>query len=577
MKKFIVFLLIASSAFCHDRDGSAEWSPFEWTLAATLSGQYPVVSVTDGGIGARTLFLTESGTSTTTNYYRDGVPLGFGHQWLDSPWHISLAGVDIQSISNSSINLEWAPTDSNSTIVDARLGKAQHESYLRRVSFRTRTAPWQIRFSFDEIIDEEGYDLALPGDTRNLYPGSSKSRIKTLNIQRHYPDGKHLSFTHENIRQHRTVIPSTGIDFEEFWGDRTAATWSSDVGDSKYEVTVFSNGGDIERDRGRKLESVRTGLFTEYSMINNGTLSMLFTSDRIADNGIGINVPGYTQVNSVGRQHTNLNWKSNYNVAGFGLLSDMTAKWDRITNWNGSSSLTIHKSNISVTASLDSRTPGSDKLWALDTRSSADSIYAIIPDGDLDWENCKKLSCNAAGKLVGINWGFTGTLNSLTDGIGYSPLQTPGHYSWINNVEMTSWSANSKLERTLNLFGKLRLRSLYSFRGTDISKGIPEVIMPEKSGNIQLLWERRLFDNDGILEIGFENEYRGAMQDPWIPGGTIELPSMFLQHLRFGFRLIGADLGIEFRNLGGAQVRLSNGALSNTTEMCYRLHWTLYN
>ncbi|MBT7311689.1 hypothetical protein HN843_07990, partial [bacterium] len=91
MKKSIIFLLIASSAFCHDRDGSADWSPFEWTMAATLSGQSPVVSVTDGGIGAKTLFLAESGTSTTTNYYRDGVPLGFGHQWLDSPWHISLA------------------------------------------------------------------------------------------------------------------------------------------------------------------------------------------------------------------------------------------------------------------------------------------------------------------------------------------------------------------------------------------------------------------------------------------------------------------------------------------------------
>jgi hypothetical protein len=165
----------------------------------------------------------------------------------------------------------------------------------------------------------------------------------------------------------------------------------------------------------------------------------------------------------------------------------------------------------------------------------------------------------------------------LTDGIGYLPLQTPGHYSWINNVEMTSWSANSELERTLNLFGKLHIRSLCSFGGTEITAGIPTVIMPEQYGNIQLLWERRLFDNDGILEIGFENEYRGSMQDPWIPGGTIELPSMYLQHLRFGFRLIGADLGIDFRNLGGSQVRLSNGALSNTTEMRYRLHWTLYN
>ncbi|MBT3316499.1 hypothetical protein HN388_00810 [bacterium] len=577
MKKSIIFLLIASSAFCHDRDGSADWSPFEWTMAATLSGQSPVVSVTDGGIGAKTLFLSESGTSTSTNYYRDGVPLGFGHQWLDSPWHISLAGVEVLSCSNSSINLGWAPTDSNSTIVDARFGKAQHESYLRRVSFRTRTAPWQIRFSFDEIIDEEGYDLALPDDLRDLYPGSSKSRITTLNIQRHYPDGKHLSFTHENIRQHRTVIPSTGINFEEFWGDRTSATWLTPVGDSKLGVTVFSNGGDSERERGRKVESVRTGLLTEYSTTNKGTLSMLVTADRIADNGIGINVPGYSQVSSVGRQHAQLNWNSNYDFAGFNLDPDVTAKWDCVTNWNANQSLTIRKSIFSITASMDGRTPGSDKLWTLDSRSSADSIYAIIPDLNLGWENSRKLSCNAAGKLVGINWGLTGTLNSLTDGIGYLPLQTPGHYSWINNVEMTSWSANSELERTLNLFGKLHIRSLCSFGGTEITAGIPTVIMPEQYGNIQLLWERRLFDNDGILEIGFENEYRGSMQDPWIPGGTIELPSMYLQHLRFGFRLIGADLGIDFRNLGGSQVRLSNGALSNTTEMRYRLHWTLYN
>ncbi|MBT7311733.1 hypothetical protein HN843_08215, partial [bacterium] len=527
--------------------------------------------------GAKTLFLSESGTSTSTNYYRDGVPLGFGHQWLDSPWHISLAGVEVLSCSNSSINLGWAPTDSNSTIVDARFGKAQHESYLRRVSYRTRTAPWQIRFSFDEIIDEEGYDLALPDDLRDLYPGSSKSRITTLNIQRHYPDGKHLSFTHENIRQHRTVIPSTGINFEEFWGDRTSATWLTPVGDSKLGVTVFSNGGDSERERGRKVESVRTGLLTEYSTTNKGTLSMLVTADRIADNGIGINVPGYSQVSSVGRQHAQLNWNSNYDFAGFNLDPDVTAKWDCVTNWNANQSLTIRKSIFSITASMDGRTPGSDKLWTLDSRSSADSIYAIIPDLNLGWENSRKLSCNAAGKLVGINWGLTGTLNSLTDGIGYLPLQTPGHYSWINNVEMTSWSANSELERTLNLFGKLHIRSLCSFGGTEITAGIPTVIMPEQYGNIQLLWERRLFDNDGILEIGFENEYRGSMQDPWIPGGTIELPSMYLQHLRFGFRLIGADLGIDFRNLGGSQVRLSNGALSNTTEMRYRLHWTLYN
>ncbi|MCP4799805.1 MAG: hypothetical protein GY893_07625 [bacterium] len=577
MKKFIIFLFIASSAFCHDKDGSADWSPFEWTLAATLSGQYPLVSVTDGGIGARTLFLTESGTSTTTDYYRNGVPLGFGHQWLDSPWHISLAGVDVLSCSNSKINLGWAPTDSNSTIVDARFGKAQHESYLRRISFRTRTAPWQIRFSFDEIIDEEGYDLALPDDLRNLYPGSSKSRITTLNIQRQYPEGQHLSFTHENIRQHRTVIPSTGITFEEFWGDRTSATWLTPVGDSKLGVTVFSNGGDTERERGRKVESVRTGLLTAYSIANRGTLSMLVTADRIADNGIGINVPGYFQANSVGRQQADLNWKSDYNIVGFDLNHDVTAKWDCITNWKANRTITIRKSIFSFIASMGGRTPGSDKLWTLDSRSSADSIYAIIPDRNLDWEDYKKISCSAAGKLVGFDWGLTGTLNSLTDGIGYQPLQTPGHYSWTNNVEMKSWSANSKLERTLNLFGRLHIRSLYSFGGTDVTEGIPAVIMPEQSGNIQLLWERRLFDNDGIIEIGFENEYRGSMQDPWIPGGSIELPSMFLQHLRFGFRLIGADLGIDFRNLGGSQVRLSNGALSNTTEMRYRLHWTLYN
>ncbi|MBT7311456.1 hypothetical protein HN843_06795, partial [bacterium] len=255
MKKFLIILMIATSVYGHDKDGSAEWNPFEWTIASTLAGNYPVVSVIDGGIGAKTVFLTESGTSTFTDYFREGVPLGFGHQWLESPWHISLAGVDIISFDNSDMNFQWAPSDSNSTIVDARFGKSkyglqlpQQESFLRRVSFRTRTAPWQINFSFDEMIEEEGYNFSLPEDSRNLEFGSSKSRITTLNIQRNFSENQYLSFTHETIRQHRKGIPSLANNYEEFWGDRTSVKSVNQIQDSELMVTLFCNGGDVERD-----------------------------------------------------------------------------------------------------------------------------------------------------------------------------------------------------------------------------------------------------------------------------------------------------------------------------------------
>jgi hypothetical protein len=64
------------------------------------------------------------------------------------------------------------------------------------------------------------------------------------------------------------------------------------------------------------------------------------------------------------------------------------------------------------------------------------------------------------------------------------------------------------------------------------------------------------------------------MADPWDVTRSYILPTRTVHDLLVGFRLVGANLSLAFRNLTGEKTRMTAGALSHEQELDLRLHWT---
>ncbi len=90
---------------------------------------------------------------------------------------------------------------------------------------------------------------------------------------------------------------------------------------------------------------------------------------------------------------------------------------------------------------------------------------------------------------------------------------------------------------------------------------------PERSMSAAAWWEHTSFSGDGIWELGWQTEYRGAMSDPWLPENVVLLPAATLHHATVMFRLVGVDLGVTLRNVTDSQVRLSSGAMTRGRDM----------
>jgi hypothetical protein len=107
----------------------------------------------------------------------------------------------------------------------------------------------------------------------------------------------------------------------------------------------------------------------------------------------------------------------------------------------------------------------------------------------------------------------------------------------------------------------------------DEKMGRAGFLPPTRYLRLHLMWENHFFQEDGILQLALFSTRRSEMADPWDVTRAYRLPQGTVHDLVVGFRLVGANLSLAFRNLTGERIPLTAGALGPGQELDLRLHW----
>jgi hypothetical protein len=213
------------------------WVPFFPTFLAWAEQSSPWLTSVDGGVGASARLSGEAGTSPSPLVVRDGVPLGTGHALADDPWLVGLEGVEIApgglgadgwGGTGGVVALTSRDDEPKSAVSSYRGIKGRHESYYRGVDFLSPSADWRIGFSFEESLDNEGYnhtlenDVAFAGRRDDQFAGQGKVRQSRTRLMRSFADGGELAVEFGVGRRTRDDLPVLGAGSLEAW-DRSAA------------------------------------------------------------------------------------------------------------------------------------------------------------------------------------------------------------------------------------------------------------------------------------------------------------------------------------------------------------------
>ncbi len=577
-----------------DADGPrmrSDWDPFPGTIAERLGRETFFIPLLDGGFGARLMLRHEAGTSPNPVFVRDGLVLGVGHRWADDPWTVAFTGQTLVGVryegdawgSGGAVILAAAETDTAVAVTETRFFKGPHETYLRSVAFRTPRAPWRIRFDFEELLDQQGYDFRISGDARTFSwsrLGEAKFRSSRAVLTRTLADGRSIAFSHEMLRKHKTGLPADSLRHEEIWGDRTALVWRAGPKADAAMAGFLVEGADVLRDGGRKLEVDREGVVGAAAAPFGGRLAARAEAWHLHDTMTGV-ADWALEYGAEARgegERAAVAWTLPLMRAAWRGDLRADGSWDSRAGWRPGAGATLRRSGdrLGLDLSLDhgGRSPRSDELFTPDRRSVSGRTVLLLPAADLGWERETRAAMTVELAVLGGVVSLDGSLRRLRDGIGWRQDDgDPDTGRWANDLEMDSWTATAGYSRRARLWGRLRLSGRYSRRGVDIRRGVAVGLPPERSARADLAWEHHFFHGDGVVELGYALEHRGVMPDPWLPRGD-ELPSVTLHHLLAAFRLVGADLSLELRNLTDERAQISGGALTDGREMRWRLQWS---
>jgi len=597
-------------------DAAGWWTPFDNDLFDALRSTSPGAQVRDGEFGADVLWLHEPGATAPTRFLRDGLPLGTGHRWSDDPWLVSLAGTRIAHATTGGSGLRDAggavvlaaqPADTSGALVDARFFKGRDESYLRRLAFRTGLAPWVVRFDFDEqilydlvgetYVGADAVDLSFPsptGDNRDWgnRAGEAKNRLVRLALERRLDDGSRFDLSYVRARKHKTTLPALDLNRHEFWNERLHASWTGRAGDGWLRVGTALNGTDMvtepRADVGlRTIETTQqTIVVVAEDVLPSWTLDTEVSTWRLADTGpltgwwgqdLGGSRTGGQDLDAV----LSRRWNRGRSVwtprAGLG--------WTRRAQARPELGLAVDRGPWSLDFGMGGRAPRSDELATAWTVSAPGETYRLLPNDALTWERTARAELGWQGQVSGWTLQGDAVYRRLRDGIGWSFLE--GRIEpdvelvgrWENGLEIDGWATSLRAKRRGLFGGRYQIDTRLAFRGHDIVSGadgpLPVSLPPEFSASATLRWQHAYFRGDGVVELGWTVEHRGAMSDPWIPGTATPLGSATLHHAMVVFRLTGADLGLDIRNILDQDVPLSAGALSRGREIRMRLEWAL--
>ena len=568
-------------------DAREAWVPFAVDLPELLGRATPLVPMLDGAFGASLLFLHEPGDAVVPAVTRDGLPLGVGHLWADDPWTVALAGavparfglgLDRWGGTAPALDLADAAYPEDGAVTDTYFTKGTDDAYLRRVSFRTPRAPWALRLDFDEHIDQ------YPEDESSHPLHESRRRSLRAALQRQLPTGDVVGLAYEKIRKHKSDLPlSADYEHQEIWIQRAAADWRGETALGTARLVVYSQSNDLEwkessRDEAaRKIETTREGARLELALPTDLRLALRAAAWRLRDDGFGTDDWAAGAV-ADGNRDGAASLGRPLHAAGLDGTVLAALRWDGEAGWSPAARVDLGAGvdrGWRLSLEHGGRAPRLDERLTALRLSGSGHTATMLPGRDLDWERLDRLTLALYAPLLGAEVELRGAARRQRDAIGWTALSgetTVGR--WTNDVDLDAWTADLILRRALRVAGLMRVEAILSRRSWTRHEGTPVGLPPESSAVLNVFWERHMFREDGILEIGWVLEHRGEMDDPWLPVGDVRLPATTVQHLLIGFRLVGVDLGLELRNLGNNRDQVSAAAYRLGQTNRWRMQWT---
>lgn len=597
------------------------WEPFTPTFLAWVERDAPWLAYIDGGVGGGSRLLGEAGATSAPLVVRDDVPVGTGHVLADDAWLIGREGVSVQAVglgadgwggTSGLVTLARLDSDPTQAVSTYRGIKGRHESYYRGVDILSPRADWRLGFTFEESLDNEGYNHTTLDDDSfaSLSPGGftgeGKVRQSRTRVERLLPQGS-LSVEFGTGRLTRDELPALDAGHLEAW-DRNAAVrmrWLS--GPWELRPVFFWNERDVQwggRWVGttpplnlRLLESGRQGVRVDVRRATAAGVVADVPDAHAAPPLLSVSATGWT----LRDEGTRLAWAgadtmpvtaegSELRVAvggqralgavfarvelgalgggGLGLGPDARLglapagddpRWSAAISWGG-------------------RAPRSDELWTPLRQTVAGRDLAVLPNAGLDREKSLRAEGQARARAAGLDLAAGASLRHLTDGIHWvaddGDLDAdPDRGRWANGLGMRSWRLTAAAAREGRFAGWLRLKAEGTWQGFDVTAGPAGPLPPENWQRLRLDWENHFFREDGVLQVSLLSTRRAAGSDPWDLTGTAILPARVNHDLLVGFRLVGAHLVLGLRNLAGDRQRLTAGALSPGRELDMRLEW----
>ncbi len=589
------------------------WTPFAPTALTELNWYTPWVPVNDGGLGASAVVLGEAGTSSSPMFIRDGIPVGTGHVLADDPVLVPTEGLVLRDRGMGAdgwggtgglIRLDTEDPDPGKAVSAYRGVKGNHETYFRAIHVLTPEAAWRAAFEFEESLDREGYNFTEDPDgifqesNPDGFTGHGSVRQSRTRLFRRLDSENHLVVEYSNGRKTKDSLPVLGAEHQEVWDDGIAATMTARTGSWRWKTSVFWKNRDIEwgdrdtlgvdRDR-RKVETGREGLILDLTRAPRSGkedlppltgLTALFTRWSVYDTGTSDAWAAPSIGNGNGEGNTALvSARTGIRAGSSRLVLGVGGQWDKHAGFGPELDLAWGADDQEPWWRLDlyygGRAPRSDELLTPLLHVVDTERLALLPNPDLNREKTLRAGLLFKRRLLGIDFAIDGSVRRLTEGITWEALVPNGSQGvWTNGLEMDAARLTGSLGREGRFLGWGRVKLEGTWQSFDEKVGRASLLPPEKYLRLHVMWENHFFQEDGILQLALFSTHQGEMADPWDVTRNYLLPTRTVHDLLVGFRLVGANLSLAFRNLTGEKTRMTAGALSHEQELDLRLHWT---
>jgi hypothetical protein len=589
------------------------WTPFAPTALTWLNWYSPWVPVNDGGLGASAVVLGEAGTSSSPMFVRDGIPVGTGHVLADDPALVPTEGLllrdggmgaDGWGGTGGLVSLETQDPDPGKAVSAYRGVKGNHETYFRAIHVLTPDAAWRGAFEFEESLDREGYNFTEDPDeifqesNPGGFTGHGSVRQSRTRIFRRLDEDNQLVVEYSNGRKTKDSLPALGAEQQEIWDDGIAATMTARTGSLRWRTSVFWKSRDIEwgdrdtlgvdRNR-RKVETGREGVNLDLSLAPKSGkggppsltgLSALFTRWSVYDTGSpdAWAAPATGDGNGRGKNAL-VKARTGIRAGSSRLVLGVGGQWDKHAGFGPEVDLAWGADDQQPWWRMDiyygGRAPRSDELLTPLLHVVDNERLGLLPNPDLNREKTLRASLLFQRRLLGIDLAVDGSVRRLTEGITWEALVPDGDQGvWTNGLEMDAAKLTGSLGREGRFLGWGRVKLEGTWQTFDEKMGKASLLPPEKYLRLHVMWENHFFQEDGILQLALYSTHQGEMADPWDVTRDYILPTRTVHDLLVGFRLVGANLSLAFRNLTGEKTRMTAGALSHEQELDLRLHWT---